>query len=54
MFFASLFQYVFTCGDGRADLLFRSSLLNDGDETMINSTDEDLFIMAKSLKPTNL
>lgn len=48
--FALACSNMFLHGDGRTNLLFRSSLLNIGCEAMINSTDEDLLNFIKSKK----
>lgn len=50
--FALACSNMFLHGDGRTNLLFRSSLLNTGNDTMINSTDSDLLDYIKSKKPT--
>lgn len=43
---------MFLHGDGRTNLLYRSSLLKTSKENMINSTDSDLLKFIKSKKPT--
>lgn len=48
--FALACSNMFLHGDGRTNLLFRSSLLNVGNETMINSSDKDLLKYIKSKK----
>lgn len=48
--FALACSNMFLHGDGRTNLLFRSSLLNSGNETMINSSNQDLLDYIKSKK----
>jgi hypothetical protein len=43
---------MFLHGDGRTNLLFRSSLLDDKNENIINNKDKDLLNYINSLKPT--
>jgi type I restriction enzyme M protein len=43
---------MFLHGDGRTNLLFRSSLLDDKNENIINNKDKDLLDYINSLKPT--
>jgi type I restriction-modification system DNA methylase subunit len=43
---------MFLHGDGRSNMLLRSSLLNDAEETLVNSSDGDLLEWIKSKKPT--
>lgn len=50
--FALACSNMFLHGDGRTNLLYRSSLLNNDNENIINSTDQDLMNYIKSLKPT--
>lgn len=50
--FALACSNMFLHGDGRTNLLYRSSLLNDNSGSVINSTDEELLAYIKSLKPT--
>lgn len=50
--FALACSNMFLHGDGRTNLLYRSSLLNNETENIVNSTDSDLFKYIKSLKPT--
>lgn len=52
--FALACSNMFLHGDGRTNLLFRSSLLNNNNDTMINSTDEELFNYIKSKKVTKV
>jgi hypothetical protein len=50
--FALACSNMFLHGDGRTNLLFRSSLVNDVNQNIINNKDKDLFNYIKSLKPT--
>lgn len=50
--FALACSNMFLHGDGRTNLLYRSSLLKNDIENIINSTDSDLLNYIKSLKPT--
>jgi type I restriction enzyme M protein len=50
--FALACSNMFLHGDGRTNLLFRSSLLDDKNENIINNKDKDLFEYISSLKPT--
>ena len=50
--FALACSNMFLHGDGRTNLLFRSSLVNDGHENIIDNKDKDLFKYIKSLRPT--
>jgi len=43
---------MFLHGDGRTNLLYRSSLLNDNSGSVINSTDSDLLEYIREMKPT--
>ncbi|GHT27188.1 restriction endonuclease [Planctomycetales bacterium] len=43
---------MFLHGDGKTNMLYRSSLLDDDNENIINSTDEELMQYIRSLKPT--
>ena len=43
---------MFLHGDGRTNLLYRSSLLNDKTENITNGSDAELFEHIKSFKPT--
>lgn len=50
--FALACSNMFLHGDGRTNLLFRSSLVNDFNENVINNKDKNLFNYIKSLRPT--
>jgi hypothetical protein len=50
--FALACSNMFLHGDGRTNLLFRSSLVNDINENIVKNKDRDLFNYIKSLKPT--
>lgn len=50
--FALACSNMFLHGDGRTNLLYRSSLLNNDKEAILNNTDDDLLRYIKSLKPT--
>ena len=50
--FALACSNMFLHGDGRTNLLFRSSLLNDRSENIINNKDSELLSYIKSIKPT--
>ena len=50
--FALACSNMFLHGDGRTNLIFRSSLLDDKNENIINNKDKDLLNYIKSLKPT--
>lgn len=50
--FALACSNMFLHGDGRTNLLFRSSLLDDKYENIVNNKDKELFEYIKSLKPT--
>lgn len=50
--FALACSNMFLHGDGRTNLLYRSSLLNDNSGSVINSTDDDLLNYIKKMKPT--
>lgn len=50
--FALVCSNMFLHGDGRTNLLFRSSLLDDKNENIINNKDKDLLDYINSLKPT--
>ena len=52
--FALACSNMFLHGDGRTNLLYRSSLLNDNDGKIVNSSDKELFDYIKSLKPTKV
>lgn len=50
--FALACSNMFLHGDGKTNLLFRSSLLQNNSENIVNSTDEDLLNYIRQLKPT--
>jgi SAM-dependent methyltransferase len=50
--FALACSNMFLHGDGRTNLIFRSSLLNDKNENIINNKETDLLSYIRSLKPT--
>ena len=50
--FALACSNMFLHGDGRTNLLFRSSLLDDKNENIINNKDKDLLEYINTLKPT--
>jgi type I restriction enzyme M protein len=50
--FALACSNMFLHGDGRTNLLFRSSLLDDKNESIVNNKDKDLLNYISSLKPT--
>ncbi len=50
--FALACSNMFLHGDGRTNLLYRSSLLEDVNENIVNNKDKDLLNYIKSLKPT--
>lgn len=50
--FALACSNMFLHGDGRTNLLYRSSLLNDNSGSVINSTDNDLLEYIREMKPT--
>lgn len=50
--FALACSNMFLYGDGRTNLLYRSSLLNDRSGSVINSTDNDLLEYIRKMKPT--
>ena len=50
--FALACSNMFLHGDGRTNLLFRSSLIGDENQNIINNKDKELFDYIKSLKPT--
>lgn len=52
--FALACSNMFLHGDGRTNLIFRSSLLNDGHDNIINSDDKELFAYIKNQKPTKV
>lgn len=52
--FALACSNMFLHGDGRTNLLYRSSLLYNNSDGIINNKDEELFKYIKSLKPTKV
>jgi hypothetical protein len=50
--FALACSNMFLHGDGRSNLIYRSSLLNDNDENIVNNGEEELLKYIKSLGPT--
>ena len=50
--FALACSNMFLHGDGKTNLLYRSSLLKDSGENIVNSTDKDLLNYIRQLKPT--
>lgn len=50
--FALACSNMFLHGDGRTNLLFRSSLINDTNQNILNNKDKDLFEYIRKLKPT--
>lgn len=50
--FALACSNIFLHGDGRTNLLFRSSLINDSNQNILNNKDKDLFDYIRKLKPT--
>lgn len=50
--FALACSNMFLHGDGRTNLLFRSSLINDSNQNILNNKDKDLFDYIRKLKPT--
>jgi len=50
--FALACSNMFLHGDGRTNLLFRSSLLDDKNENIVNNKDKELLNYIRSLKPT--
>lgn len=50
--FALACSNMFLHGDGRTNLLFRSSLINDSNQNILNNKDKDLFDYIHRLKPT--
>lgn len=50
--FALACSNMFLHGDGRTNLLFRSSLINDSNQNIINNKDKVLFDYIKKLRPT--
>lgn len=52
--FALACSNMFLHGDGRTNLLFRSSLLNDTNANIVNNNNSELLNYIKSLKPTKV
>lgn len=52
--FALACSNMFLHGDGRTNLIYRSSLLHDNHDNTVNSDDNDLLTYIKSLKPTKI
>lgn len=52
--FALACSNMFLHGDGRTNLLYRSSLLYNNSDGIVNNKDEELFKYIKSLKPTKV
>lgn len=52
--FALACSNMFLHGDGRTNLIFRSSMLNDKHENIVNSDDDELFKEIKKYKPTKV
>lgn len=52
--FALACSNMFLHGDGRTNLIFRSSLLNDETDNIVNSSDKDLLSFIKGVKPTKI
>lgn len=52
--FALACSNMFLHGDGRTNLIFRSSMLNDKHENIINGDDEELLKFIKEKKPTKV
>lgn len=52
--FALACSNMFLHGDGRTNLIFRSSLLNDETDNIVNSSDEDINEFIKKIKPTKI
>ena len=50
--FALACSNMFLHGDGRTNLIFRSSLLDDKNENIVNNKDGELLTYIRSLKPT--
>ena len=50
--FALACSNMFLHGDGKTNLLYRSSLVKDSGENIVNSTDKDLLDYIRQLKPT--
>lgn len=52
--FALACSNMFLHGDGRTNLIFRSSLLNDGHDNVVNSDDDELLQFIRRSKPTKI
>ena len=52
--FALACSNMFLHGDGKTNLLYRSSLLNENNGAVVNSNDEDLLFYIRKLKPTKV
>lgn len=52
--FALACSNMFLHGDGRTNLIFRSSLLNDGSQNLVDADDKELFQYIKKCKPTKI
>lgn len=52
--FALACSNMFLHGDGRTNLLYRSSLINEDSSNIVNNKDEELFNYIKSFKPTKV
>lgn len=52
--FALACSNMFLHGDGRTNLIYRSSLLNDARDNMINSDDDELLAFIRRSKPTKI
>lgn len=52
--FALACSNMFLHGDGKTNLLYRSSLLNDKKGSVVNSNDEDLLKYIRNLRPTKV
>lgn len=52
--FALACSNMFLHGDGRTNLIYRSSLLHDGHDNVVNSADDELWKFIKASKPTKV
>lgn len=52
--FALACSNMFLHGDGRTNLIYRSSLLNDGHENLVDSDDQELYNYIKKCKPSKV
>ncbi len=52
--FALACSNMFLHGDGRTNLIFRSSLLHDGHDNVVNSDDDELLAFIRGCKPTKV